>query len=87
MGHTSTNARKFITCLCCFILASLVVAFPNQQLKRQSLEDGVVPWRLLQYQSYPSWKTPTMVEKRAMMRLGKRAMKVLEKRAMMRLGK
>ncbi|EPB67921.1 hypothetical protein ANCCEY_12991 [Ancylostoma ceylanicum] len=87
MGHTSTNARKFITCLCCFILASLVVAFPNQQLKRQSLDRiyGTEKGLLTYDPRRPDM--PTMVEKRAMMRLGKRAMKVLEKRAMMRLGK
>ncbi|KAK6763896.1 hypothetical protein RB195_024289 [Necator americanus] len=86
MAQKFTQTRTFITCLCCFVLSSFVVAHQNQSFSRQSF-GGIVPWILSLYQSSQSWKSPSIPQKRSIMRLGKRATIHYHKRAMMRLGK
>ncbi|CAJ0609805.1 unnamed protein product [Cylicocyclus nassatus] len=86
MALKSIYMRAF-TCLCCLILSSLVLTTSGHYLKQQTYDSEISPWDVLEVQIPQSWKAPITMEKRAMMRLGKRATMHFDKRAMMRLGK
>ncbi|VDP08541.1 unnamed protein product [Heligmosomoides polygyrus] len=86
MVQMSTYARVFLTCFCYVILSSYVIALPDQYRSRPSLDNNLLSWRLSEL---PQSRilTSSALEKRAMMRLGKRVESGYGKRAIMRLGK
>ncbi|WKY17043.1 hypothetical protein Q1695_001566 [Nippostrongylus brasiliensis] len=75
------------TCFCCVILSSYVAAIPAQYLTRPSIDSDVFTLRYFQLPETMMSRESSAMEKRAMMRLGKRMLSQFDKRAIMRLGK
>ncbi|KAK5980036.1 hypothetical protein GCK32_000137 [Trichostrongylus colubriformis] len=87
MVQTSAYTRFFLTCFCCAIVSSYVVALPELYLSRPSFGNEMISWRNSEMPGIKESQTFSTAEKRAMMRLGKRVVSRYHKRAIMRLGK